>query len=604
MSLLAELRRRNVIRVGAAYLVAAWLIVQVAATIAPAFEIGAWLVRTVVVVLATGFVPALILSWVFELTPVGLRRDEDVAGESDYRRHNTRTLDRLIIVTLTIAVAYFAIDKFVFDTDSDPEWRAAAERAKAFTETLSTDRATVAVLPFRSVSPDPEHAHFAVGLAEEILNALAAVKSLRVSSRTSAFAIGERDLPIGEIAEILGVDHVLEGSVRRAGDQVRVAATFVDARTDEQLWSRNFDRQLTVENVFEIQSQIASEVVNALNVTLVASANPDNKLRGPTDLRALDHYHDGLHFLNRLSPIEGEFDRDFERARESFEAAIAIDPGWAPPLAKLGALYQRGREAADDPDEALAIAERYASRALELDPRFGPAHESMAYLRTTEGDYAVALQQYDLAISLGSGQAHWGKAITLRVLGRHEESIAEFLAATAVDPLDEIGRFQLFETYYCAGRFRDAIDGLTRFAAFNVDAIYPRILLATVQAHLGERATALSLADAISRQINNETPLATVFALAGESERASRALASADANQPFITLDIAPAAVLLGDPDRALTMLEEAADRVLSGMGRSDRYGWLWRFRCSPVTRQLEGNPRYEQLLDRLGFPD
>ncbi|MDX1508493.1 MAG: hypothetical protein R3358_09460, partial [Woeseiaceae bacterium] len=194
-----------------------------------------------------------------------------------------------------------------------------------------------------------------------------------------------------------------------------------------------------------------------------------------------------------------------------------------------------------------------------------------------------------------------GKAIVFRILGRHDEAIDAFLTAAAVDPLDEVGRFQLFETYYCAGRYEESIDGINRFIEVGPGFIYARILLAAAYAQVGDRESALALAEEIAGRIGDDAPLATVFALIGDDERASTALAAVANDQPFIIVDAAPAAVLLGNPERAISMLESAADFVASEFSRSDRKSWLWRLQCSPDIRRLEGNPRYERLLERFG---
>lgn len=593
-----ELRRRHVFRVMIAYLAGSWLVIQVLETLFPIFGLDETSIRMVVVILAIGLIPAAVLSWIFEWTPAGLQRDDGVADESPARQQRTRNFDRLIIATLTIAVALFAIDEFVFDARSDAEWQAVVERTKAFTDSLPKTKASVAVLPFRNVSGDPDHAHFAYGLSEEVLSALAAIEDLKVSSSTSAIAIADKDMPIAEIAAILGVDHVLEGSVRRSGDRVRVTTSLVDANTDARLWVETFDRELSVDGIFDIQAGIAEQVAGALDLVLVGA----NASRGPADLRALDHYHDGLFYFRQMSPIRRDFEENFEEARAHFEAAVAIDPDWAPPVSMLGSLFHSGRDLADDPDEWLEISRGLIERALELDPAFGPAHGSLAYLLTFDGKYEEALQRYDYAILRGANLAHWGKAIALRVLGRHDEAIDEFLTAAAVDPLDEVGRFQLFETYYCAGRYDESIKGITRFVEVGPRFIYVRILLALAYAHAGDRETAGAMAEEIAAQIGDDAPLATVFALIGEEERASNALAAVLDDEPFIAVDAAPAAVLLGEPERAITMLKSAADFVASEFNRSDRKAWLWRLQCSPEIRDLGGNPRYDRLLERFGL--
>lgn len=603
MSFLQELKRRHVIRVVLAYLAGGWLLIQVLETLFPIFELPERLLRLVVILLAVGFVPALILSWAFEWTAHGIKPDAHVSSDSAHRTQNTRRLDRIIIVTLTIAVLFFAIDKFVVGTrPAEQDWATYAERAKAFSASIETDEVSIAVLPFSSLASTADHEHFAHGLTEELLTSLATIPKLRVSSRTSIFAIGDKGLATREIAEILGVQHILEGSVRRAGDRIRITANLIDVSSDTQLWTETFDRSLKINEILDIQTQIATHVVDALtNELLTASSLPP--ANGPASLEALDHYHDGLHHMRELNPLNENLESIFEKARASFEKAIALDSEWAPPRAMLGSLYHLTRKASDDPEEWLRISNEHVTKALELDASFGPAHASMAYLRTIAGDYAGAAQQYDRAISLGASLARWGKALLLRVLGRHDEALGEYLAAAAIDPLDELGRFQLFETYFCAGRFEDSVDGLNRFIGIAEGNIYARLLLASAHAHLGQTETALEQAEGIIERIGDEAPLATVFALSGKAARARAALNALAPDEPFIAIDAAPAAVLLGDRGWALDILEQAAEQVQMEMGHNERYSWLFRLRCSPVIRQLEEEPRYQRLLTRLGLP-
>lgn len=603
MAFLHELKRRHVIRVALAYLAGGWLLIQVFETLFPIFGLSEGLLRLIVILLAVGFVPALLLSWAFEWTPQGIKTDAEISFDSTQHVHNTRMLDRVIIVTLTIAVLFFAIDKFAFDKRlNEQDWATQAARAKAFSASLAADDVSVAVLPFSNLANSPEHEHFAHGLTEELLTSLAAIPELRVSSRTSIFAISDKGLATREIAEILGVEHILEGSVRRAGDRIRVTTNLIEVSTDTQLWTETFDRNLTVSEILDIQSQIAARVVDALAGELLAQKSFP-KTKGPASLEALDHYHDGLHSMREISPLSKNLDKTIEKIRASFEKAISADPEWAPPRAMLGTTYHLGRHVVSDPNEWLRIAEEHITKALELDPNFAPAHAAMAYLRTIAGDYIGAAEQYDRAILLGANLAHWGKALLLRVLGRHDEAIGEFLAAAAIDPLDEVGRFQLFETYYCAARFEDSINGLVRYVGIDENNIHARIMLANAHAQLGKTRMALEHAENIIDRIGDDAALATIFALSGQDVRARAALDLLSPNEPFIAIDAAPAAILLGDKERALDILERAGEKVQSDMDRDETYSWLLRLRCSSIIRQLEDKPRYQRLLERFGLP-
>ena len=282
----AELKRRNVLRMAGLYLVGAWLVVQVAGTVLPMFGAPEWLPRTIVVLLAIGFVPAVIFSWVFELTPQGLKREDDVAPEQSITPRTGRRMDRMIIVVLVLALGYFAFDKFVLAPRREHELVASAvpDESKSVINAKS-----IAVLPFENLSEEKANAYFTEGVQDEILTHLARIADLKVISRTSVMQYksgAPRNLR--EIGQQLGVAHVVEGSVQRAANKVRVNAQLLDARTDAHLWAQTYDRDLA--DVFAIQSEIAKAIADQLQAKL--SPNEKKAIEQPptTDLAAFDLY--------------------------------------------------------------------------------------------------------------------------------------------------------------------------------------------------------------------------------------------------------------------------------------------------------------------------
>jgi len=232
MTLVSELKRRNVHRAAAAYVALSWLLIQIAETVLPAFGFGGRPVRAVIIALMIGFVPAMVLAWTFELTPEGVKREQDLNHRSALAQRTNRLLDRLIMLLLALALAYFALDKFVFDPARDTaREQAVARQARSEALVESYGENSIVVLPFVNMSDDPANEYFADGISEELLNLLANVSELRVISRSSAFAFKGKNLKIGEIAEQLNVAHVLEGSVRKSGDRVRITAQLIDARS-------------------------------------------------------------------------------------------------------------------------------------------------------------------------------------------------------------------------------------------------------------------------------------------------------------------------------------------------------------------------------------
>jgi adenylate cyclase len=250
MSLFTELKRRNVFRVALFYIVAAWVVIQVAETLLPVFDVPDGALRAVVIILALGFPLALVFAWAFELTPDGLKRDQDARVDPATKQQTAQKLNWATLIAAVLAIGLLIADRLMPEPESVSAPASASTSADA---SEGPDPASIAVLPFADLSPGGDQGYFSDGIAEEILNALARIESLNVTSRTSAFAFkSQSELGIRDIAEELHVRHVLEGSVRKAADTIRITAQLIDATTDQHLWSETYDRRLTAENVFAI----------------------------------------------------------------------------------------------------------------------------------------------------------------------------------------------------------------------------------------------------------------------------------------------------------------------------------------------------------------
>ena len=316
MSVYAELKRRNVIRVGTAYVAFSWLVIQVLETLLPIFGISEATARIIVIILAIGLLPVLVLSWLFELTPEGLKREGEVDHASSASVDATRRLDRVVIVLLGAAVVYFAFDKFVLDPARDVEIvEEAMEQAQDNALLSSYGEHSVAVMAFSDLSANGDQEYFSDGIAEEIINLLSRIRNLRVIARSSAFSFKGQNLAASEIAERLNVRYVMEGSIRRAGDRLRITTTMIDASTDTQLWSENFDRDFG--DIFAIQDEIAGEVVDMLEMQISGKLPSVNRV----DPESYSLYLQARYALNsHHGEAVTEADRLLDRALE-------IDPG-------------------------------------------------------------------------------------------------------------------------------------------------------------------------------------------------------------------------------------------------------------------------------------
>src|SRR5437870_11102260 len=329
MSFFTELKRRNVIRFAGLYLVGAWLLVQVAGTVLPMFGAPDWLPRSIVILLAIGFLPALIFSWVFELTPQGLKRDEDVRPEESIAPQTARRMNRMIIAVLVLAVAYFAVDKFALN----PRREKSAAGVSSSESNAAPNAKSVAVLAFANLSDDKGSEYFSDGISEELLTVLQKIPGLHVAARTSAFSFKGKNATAQEIGEKLGVAHLVEGSVRKSGNGVRIAARLTRANTGEELWSENFTRDL--KDVFAVQTELAQTIVAQLRGQLTdGAADPAAKAAiqaqvqaaekgGTKNVEAHQYYLQGRFYANRHS------EKGAGEALAEYQLAVEIDPSFA-----------------------------------------------------------------------------------------------------------------------------------------------------------------------------------------------------------------------------------------------------------------------------------
>jgi len=450
MSLYRELNRRNVFRVGAAYIVAAWLLIQVAETIFPLFGFGDTPARVVVIVLAIGFPLFLVFSWVFEITPEGLKKEKDVDRTALIAHKTGKQLDRIIMVMLALALGYFAFDKFVLDPARDAELvveTAQQARSEALVESYGDK--SIAVLPFVNLSSDPEQEYFSDGISEELLNLLAKIPELRVIAQTSSFSYKGKDIKIADVARELNVGHVLEGSVRKAGNQVRITAQLNDARSETHLWSATFDRKL--ENIFAIQDEIAAEVVRQLEITLMNKPLPRARA---TSLEAHEAYLLGM---KRRSSLNVE---DLAASMEYFRTAINHDPNYVEAYIALARdifFYIMMKGPPQSEQQVLKEHARTALQtALKLDNRSAAA---ITLLGGMEHDHELKIQSYRRALQLKPNYplAYLRLAAELRDAGNLEEAVDLFRELLELDPLNANTHSELGFTLWNLGRDDEAM---------------------------------------------------------------------------------------------------------------------------------------------------
>ncbi len=473
-SFFAELKRRNVIRMAGLYLVGAWLLTQVASTIFPMYGAPEWLPRSIVTLLAIGFVPALIFSWIFELTPEGLKRDAEVPLEQSIAPQTGRRMDRMIIVAMALALGYFAFDKFALT----PRREAALVAGAAPGEPKSIISAkSIAVLPFENLSSDKENAYFTDGVQDEILTDLAKIADLKVISRTSVMQYksgAQRNLR--EIGHQLGVAHLLEGSVQRAANRVRVNAQLIDAGNDTHLWAQTYDRDLA--DVFAIQSEIAKAIADQLQAKL--SPNEKKAIEQPptTDLAAFDLYSRAKSLLFTAN-FSATGDPDLRKAIELLDEAVKRDPSFFDAYCQLAYTheYLYAVSGSDHTPARLALAEAAVQAATRLRPDAAETHLTRAqYLYYGLRDYAGALAELEIA---RRGLPNDPRLLELtgyilRRRGQQEEGLRNLERAVELDPRNFYTLQQIALSYQNLGRYAEAIAALDRALAIVPDNVETR----------------------------------------------------------------------------------------------------------------------------------
>src|SRR5213595_3265710 len=472
----AELKRRNVLRMAGLYLVGAWLVVQVAGTVLPMFGAPEWLPRTIVVLLAIGFVPAVIFSWVFELTPEGLKREEEVAPEQSITPQTGRRMDRTIIVVLVLALGYFAFDKFVLT----PRREAALVSIAVPNESKSAINAkSIAVLPFQNLSEEKANAFFADGVQDQILTDLSQIADLKVISRTSVMQYktgAGRNLR--KIGEELGVAHVVEGSVQRVANKIRVIAQLIDARNDAHLWAQTYDRDLA--DVFAIQSEIAKAIADQLQAKL--SPNEKKAIEQPptTDLAAFDLYSRAKSLLLTAGlSATGEPDR--RKAIELLDEAVKRDPSFFDAYCQLAFAHEQlyAITGFDHTPARLALAEAAVQAATRLRPDAAETHLARAqYLYNGLRDYAGALAELEIAQRGLPNDPRLFEltGYILRRRGQQEEGLRNLERAVELDPRNFDTLQQIALSYQFLGRYADSIAAMDRALAIVPDSVETRDL--------------------------------------------------------------------------------------------------------------------------------
>ena len=596
MSLLSELKRRNVFKVGAAYLALVWVVVQITATLTSAFHLPASALPLVTWIGVIGFPFIVLFSWVFELTPEGLRRESGLDRAASITHVTSKRLDYIIIGLMVLAIGLFALQYFRPSSDvattqpAAPETSAAASTATRSPTPEAAPGITVvdksiAVLPFVDMSPDKDQEYMSDGLAEELLNLLTKIPQLRVIARTSSFAFKGKEVDIAEIAKKLNVAHVLEGSVRKSGNKVRITAQLIRASDSSHLWSETYDRSL--DDVFAIQDEISAAVVEQLKINLLGAA-PKAK---ETDPAAYVLYLQARQ-VQRQGTAEG-----YEQSIVLLQQALAIAPDYAPAWAGLSESYSRQADKGLRPiAEGYTLSREAADKALAIDPGNAAAHAQLGGISTYyDGDLSAAAWHIERALQLDPVNLDiFSYAASLNYcLGRAEAAVALDEYAAARDPVNAQIQYSLGYDYIWAGRLDEAIASLRTTLSLSPGWIGGQSAIGDALLQKGEPDAALV---AIQQEASAEwrlTGLAMAYHALDRAVESDAALAELiDKYEQGWPYQIAYVLAYRGEVDRAFEWLDKAVQYKDPGL------------RQIPVQSEftnIHKDPRWLPFLESIG---
>ncbi|MEP4485566.1 hypothetical protein [Marinobacter alexandrii] len=450
MSFFSELKRRNVVRAGVTYVVFSWLVIQVAETLFPLFDLDDSLVRLLVIIFAVGFIPALVCAWILELTPDGFRLDSGSSISAAIAPKTSRKTDSLIMLALALALSIFSYDKFVLDPKRDEHLvEATASELRADGLANSVEGESIAVLPFSDMSQYGDQGYLSDGFAEELMSNLAKMNGLRVASRTSSFSLRNEGLSAVQMAQRLNVSHILEGSIRLAGNQLRVTVQLIDARLDTYVWSENYDR--VFDDIFTIQDDIAAQVADVLEVKLFAGTTQNESINP----EAHNLYLQAAYLFRKTDPD------DCASIIDLLTRAVAIDPGYFDAWFMLGDIYQRQVIWEVAPKEpSLQLSYEANRKAAEIRPESARVYRRMGWMALRwDEDLEQAAVYIQKAIGLTENPIAKVSiaAALLRQLGRTELLVKLSEHSAAKNPTIAQVHWELAQRYIDDGQYVNAI---------------------------------------------------------------------------------------------------------------------------------------------------
>jgi len=579
MSFWGELKRRNVYKVGIAYAIVAWLIIEAVATIFPVLQLPEWTVTFVTALLILGFPVALILAWAYEVTPDGIKLTKEVPRAESITRLTGKKLNYILACLLVLAVAFLLFDNYYLDR------RAIEPEEAPVVSDVEEAPKTIAMLPFDDLSPEKDQEYFVLGLSEEILNSLAQIPNLTVIAKTSSFSFKGKDKTIQEIAGVLGVDHILEGSVRKAGNTIRITAQLIKAVDGSHLWSKTYDRELRVKEIFAVQENIATCVADELKLTL----GIDQSLQplGVTDnLEAYELYLVASGQSNTL---------EWDRALESIDAATALDPEFASAWALKAnthnflAAFASANQSTAERDLAIFAAQK----AIDLEPTLADGYYALGSIKASKGDWIEAELAYRKGMELTTESMYSSPAIFNINLGHLKRANELYGVARQYDPLNQGVRGSYIRTFGLLGDYRRFDEEYERANELFKDKWSPLMSMNMWLVGLGaydsisrdKMVWSHPISDIAKEHLNSpKEGLAEMRRIYAQNKNLS------SSENIYISLW----AAYFGDPELPMDAMEKGISIDAGGIFI------LWY----PAMREVRQTPRFKALVKKIGLVD
>jgi TolB-like protein/lipoprotein NlpI len=582
----AELKRRNVYKVAITYAVVAWLLIQAASILLPTFEAPTWVMKAFVVLLAFGFVMSVMISWAFEATPEGLKRTENIPKDAVLPTWNPRKFATFIVVVAAIAAGLFAYQFLRPVRTSHRDFRQ-IEDGRPGGASLPISQKSIAVLPLLNESGDPKDEYFSDGLSEELIAALAQIRELKVIGRSSSFRFKDRKEESKTIGEKLGVATLLEGTVRKQGERVRIVAELINAADGIELWTRTFDREL--KDIFAVQQEIAAAVASSLKATLLGA--DEQSSANPKTAEAHNAYLQGRYYFQRRN-LE-----DYRKAVGHYDEAIRLDPQYALAYAERSEAWTLIGDLTGEGKTAWPKARIDAEKAVAIAPALAEAHAALGWVRFfTEWRFAEGLSELKRAKELAPANPTANDLLARMIvyLGRLDEAENQGRQAVESDPLAAAPQNNLARILWYEGKLDEADAAARKAVELQPNSASSRRWQVLVAIKRGDSETALREAQLEPDESYRRFELAVAQYARGDRTAADAALTDLIAHDQGLDYQVAQVYAVRGEREKAFEWLQIAFDNHDTGM---------LALLVDPLLNSLRDDPRYKTLIAKMNFP-